>query len=393
MSKKRIAIGGKIIGAGQPVFIIAEAGVNHNGKFSLAKKLIDAAARAGADAVKFQTFSPDELVTKTAAKAEYQERNNRGGRKSLLPKTDVLPLRKGEWAGKETQYEMLKKLELPRAAYGKLKRYAEKKGLIFLSTPFSLEDARFLKRLGVKAIKVGSGDANNVPYLRRIAAWKLPVMLSTGMCSLKEVKVAVRAIQNHTTPPPAFQKKRGAPLLDRGGEEIKLILLHCATNYPAQFSEANLRAIQTLQKTFGFPVGFSDHTRGSEAAIAAVALGAVVIEKHLTLNRELHGPDHQASVEPAELKEFVRHIRNTEAALGSGKKMPFPSERKIARVVRKSIVVLRDIKKGERFTERNLGIKRPGTGLAPKYYEELLGSRATQDIKADTLLKRNQYEA
>lgn len=348
MQKGIVAIGERLIGKDQPVFVIAEAGVNHNGKLSFAKKLIDAAAKAGADAVKFQTFSPDELVSKSATKAEYQKAG-------------------GAEAG-ETQYEMLKRLLLPRAWHAALKRYAEKKGLLFLSTPFSLDDAVFLRRLGVLAIKVGSSDANNFPYLRHIAAWGLPILLSTGMTTLSEVKEAVHTI-----------KKAG---------NRRIALLHCTTNYPTPFNETNLLAIRTLQKEFGFPVGFSDHTTGNGAAIAAVALGACIIEKHFTLDRDLHGPDHQASLEPDEMKEFVREIRNIESALGSGKKVPFQSEREIAKVARKSVVALRDIKKGERFTEDNTGVKRPGVGLQPRYYDMILGARAAKDIIADTLVQR-----
>lgn len=352
MAKWSIRIGGKKIGMGQPVFVIAEAGVNHNGKLSLAKKLIDAAARAGADAVKFQTFSPGELVTKSAKKAGYQKADETG-------------------AG-ESQYAMLRRLALPREYYAKLKLSAEKKGIIFLSTPFSFSDATFLRRLGVKALKVSSSDANNFPYLRRIAMWGLPIILSTGMTDFAEVREAVRTI-----------KKAG---------NKKLILLHCTTNYPAPFVEANIRAMGTLREKFGLPVGFSDHTQGSEVAIAAVALGARVIEKHLTLDRKMEGPDHKASLEPKEFSDFVRHLRNTEAALGSGKKVPFESENAIATVARKSVVTTAPVKKGQRFTKSSLGIKRPGTGLPPKYYDVVLGKRVLQNLKADTLVKKEHYE-
>jgi len=365
MPKQDISIGTKKIGYGRPVFIIAEAGVNHNGKLSLAKKLIDVAAKAGADAVKFQTFDPDTLVTKDAAKAEYQVRNEENP--SRLRRR-VLPLGKGE-----SQYEMLKRLMLPRTYHSELKRYAEKKGLIFLSTPFSLSDAQFLRTLGVPAFKVASSDTNNLPFLSRIATWKLPIILSTGMADMAEVKEAVRAI-----------KKAG---------NTKLVLLQCTTNYPTAFTETNLRAIQTLHKAFGLPVGFSDHTIGNEAAVAAVALGAVVVEKHFTLDRDLPGPDHKASLAPSELLDFVTKVRNTEAALGTGKKVPFTSEKETAKVARKSIVGTDDIKRGDRFTKRNLGIKRPGTGLLPKDYDGIIGKRATRDIEADTLLTKYDYKA
>ncbi len=350
---KQIFIGGKKIGACQPVFIIAEAGVNHNGKLSLARKLIDAAADTGADAVKFQTFSPDELVTKSAARAAYQTKNEK--RKT------------------ESQYAMLKRLALPREWHAELKRYVEKRGLVFLSTPFSFADAEFLRKLGVEAIKVSSGDANNYPYLRRIAAWGLPILLSTGMADMKEVREAVRTVE-------------------KAGNK-KLILLQCTTNYPTPFREVNLRAITTLQKEFAVPVGFSDHTVGSEAAIAAVALGACVIEKHFTLDRNLPGPDHKASLEPDELKDFVKKIRNIESALGTGEKIPFASERETAKVARKSLVTLKRVKKGERFTTENFTVKRPGTGLPPKNYDNVIGTRAAHNISADTLLAEHDYTA
>lgn len=379
MQKHLITIGRKKIGAGQPVFIIAEAGVNHNGKLSLAKKLIDAAEEAGADAVKFQTFSADELVTKNAGKAGYQERNEEHP-------TSILPSKEGRRQTRESQYAMLKRLELPRAWHAELKKHAEKKGLVFLSTPFSLDDAQFLKRLGVAAVKVGSSDANNIPYLRQIALWGLPIILSTGMCTLREVQETVRTIQN---PSPLG----GTPFRKGRIKSTPLILMHCTTNYPTPFEEANLRAIQTLQKAFKVPVGFSDHTLGYEAACAAVALGASVMEKHITLDRNLPGPDHKASVEPEEFRNFVRHIRNTEAALGTGEKVPFKSEREIARAARKSIVTTAAVKKGERFTEDTLGIKRPGTGLPPKMYDSVIGERATRDIPADTLISKHDYTA
>lgn len=357
---EKIRIGTSSIGRGKPVFVMAEAGVNHNGRLALALQLIDVAAEAGADAVKFQTFSPDEVVTKNAGKAAYQTT-------PLNP-----PSKEGGRRGDESQYAMLKRLELPRVWHAKLKQYAEGKGLIFLSTPFSFSDAQFLRALGVNAIKVGSSDTNNYPYLRRIAVWGLPILLSTGMATLSEVKEAVHTI-----------KKAG---------NRRIALLHCTTHYPTPFNEANLLAIRTLQKEFGLPVGFSDHTQGSEAAVAAVALGARIIEKHFTLNRNLSGPDHKASLEPDELKEFVRCIRHTEAALGSGEKVPCGSEREIAKVARKSVVALRDIKKGGRFTEQNLGVKRPGTGLPPKYLTVILGTRATRNLNADMLVGRNHYE-
>ncbi len=348
-----INIGRKKISADSTVFIIAEAGVNHNGNLKLAKKLIDAAARAGVDAVKFQTFDPETLVIKNADKAKYQSKNDR---------------RTGEG-----QYSMLKRLILPRKWHKELKQYSESKGLIFLSTPFSLDDAIFLRKLGIKAIKVGSSDTENIPYLAEIAKWNLPIILSTGMSALPEIKETVKTI-----------RKAG---------NNKLIVLHCTTNYPTPHEEINLRAITTLKKEFkNIPIGFSDHTLGIEAPIAAVALGAKVIEKHLTLDKNLSGPDHKASLEPEELKKMVMSIRNIEKAMGNGKKIPFSSEQKIANVVRKSIVALKEIKKGETFTKENVDIKRPGTGLSPKHYFQIIGAVAKNNIKTDGLIKKSDYD-
>lgn len=368
MKGNTLNIKGKSIGEGRPVFVIAEAGVNHNGDLKLAKKLVDVAVEVGADAVKFQTFSPDTLVTKEAPKADYQVKNEENPSSS---KKMTLPLKKGELKTEETQYEMLKRLMLPREYHKELKEYAEQKGIIFLSTPFSLDDALFLRKLGLKAFKVGSTDTNNLPYLSALAGWKLPIILSTGMSDLLEIKEAVATI-----------KKAG---------NTKLMLLHCTTNYPTPFREANLLAIQTLQKEFDLPVGFSDHTVGSSAAIASVALGASVIEKHFTLDRNLPGPDHKASLEPSELRDFITDIRNTEAALGTGKKTPFGSEKETAKVARKSLVTSMSIKNGELFTEKNLTVKRPGTGLPPKEYDKVIGTRAARDIKTDTLLDKHDY--
>lgn len=344
-----IKIGKKFIGPNQPVFIIAEAGVNHNGNFKLAKKLIDAAAQAGVDAVKFQTFNPKDLVTKTALRAEYQAKNME----------------------KESQYDMLKKLMLPREWHKELKDYAEKKGLIFLSTPFSKDDTDFLIKLGVPAIKIGSSDTNNTPYLVHIAAKNIPIILSTGMSDLKEIKESVRTI------------------LKSGND--KLAVLHCTTNYPTPFEEANLKVIETLRKDLGLISGLSDHTLGIESPIAAVALGAKIIEKHFTLDKNLPGPDHRASLKPEELKKMVTSIRNIEKAMGSGKKVPFLSEKKIASVARKSIVAVQNIKKGQIITANYIDIKRPGTGLSPKYYPQILGAKAIKDIKADTLIDKTMF--
>lgn len=344
-----IKIGSKTISKNSPVFIIAEAGVNHNGNLKLAKKLIDAAAEAGADAVKFQTFNPDTLTTKNAAKADYQAKNEK------------------KVKNEESQYDMLKRLILPREWHKELKAYTESRGLVFLSTPFSLDDAIFLRKLGMKAIKVGSTDTENIPYLAEIAKWDLPMILSTGMSALPEIKEAVRIIQ-------------------KAGNK-KLIVLHCTTNYPTPYEEVNLRAITTLQKELkDISIGFSEHTIGIEVAIASVALGARVIEKHFTLDRNLPGPDHLASLEPRELKQLISSIRHVEAAMGTGRKIPFASEKKIAEIARKSLVAARDIPAGKKLTAADIAIKRPGTGIKPKYLEKIIGKKSKINLSKDEIL-------
>ncbi|MDO8619774.1 MAG: N-acetylneuraminate synthase [bacterium] len=367
-TEQTITIGGKKVGTGQPVFIIAEAGVNHNGDKALAKKLIDAAVTAGADAVKFQTFDPETLVTKEAKKADYQDRNEHI---------------KG---GGESQYEMLKRLQLPREVHVELKAYAEQKGIIFLSTPFSLSDAKFLKELGVVAFKVGSSDTNNLPFLKTIATWGLPIILSTGMSDMEQVRDAVRVIQN-----PSSDKNRSAPFTKGRIGRAPLIVLHCTTSYPAPLAEVNLRAMRTLSKELEVLVGFSDHTEGTLAPVLSVALGACVIEKHLTLDKEMAGPDQRASLNPQEFAEMVRAVRDAERALGTGEKGLFDSEREIAKVARKSLVTARAVKKGEIFTAENLTTKRPGTGLSPALYDRVIGTKALRNIPADTLITKNDY--
>ena len=352
MSNKTIFVGTKQIGEGYPVFVIAEAGVNHNGDLLLAKKLIDAAVEAGADAVKFQTFDPDTLVTKSASKASYQDKNEKK-------------------EGGETQYEMLKRLMLKREYHPELKAYAESKGIIFLSTPFSLSDAEFLRDLGIAAFKVGSSDTNNIPYLRTIAKWKLPIIISTGMSDLQLIKESVEAIRK------------------AGNED--LIVLHCTTNYPAPIREVNLRAMQTLAQELDVLVGFSDHTEGIVAPVLSVALGAMVIEKHLTLDKAMPGPDHKASLNPREFKEMVHAVRDAKLALGTGEKSLFGSEAEIAKVARKSLVTSQPVKKGDKFTEQNLTVKRPGTGLPPKMFDQVAGKTATRDLEADTVLQESDF--
>ena len=341
----KIKIGKKVIGERKPCFIIAEAGVNHNGDIKLAKKLIDVAKKTGADAVKFQTFKAENVVTETAKMAEYQ-RKNIGSKKSQLA--------------------IIKELELDYENFIKLKKYCDRKKIIFLSTPHSEDAIDFLEPL-VPAYKIGSGDLTNLPFLEKIAKKKKPIILSTGMANLLEVKEAVKTIS-----------KEG---------NNKIILLHCTTNYPCPLAEVNLRAMLTLKKEFNLPVGYSDHTLGILVPIMAVAMEAKVIEKHFTLNKNLPGPDHKASLEPRELEEMVKLVREAEKVLGRGIKKPTKSEEKIKKVVRKSIVAKTDIRKGSKITKDMLVIKRPGTGIEPRYLGRVVGKIARKDIKKDTLIK------
>ena len=340
-----IKIGKKNIGKGKPCFIIAEAGVNHNGSLKLAKKLVDVAKEASADAVKFQTFKAEKIVTKNAEMVNYQKRNI---------------------GKKESQLEMLKKLELGNEDFIELKKYCDKKNIIFLSTPHTEDAVDFLESL-VPVYKIGSGDLTNLPFLEKIAGKKKPIILSTGMATLSEVKEAVGTI-----------KKAG---------NNKIILLHCTTNYPCPLEEVNLKAMLTLKKELNLPVGYSDHTLGITVPIMAATLGAVILEKHFTINKNLPGPDHKASLEPDELREMVIAIRNTEKALGGGVKKPTKSEEKIKKVVRKSIIAKIDIPKGAKITDEILIIKRPGNGIQPKYLHKVIGKIARGDIKKDNLIK------
>lgn len=328
------------------IFIIAEAGVNHNGSLELAKKMIDAAVHAGVDAVKFQTFKAESLVRKDARKAAYQQDN-------AIDKA-------------ETQYEMLKKLELTEQMHQELMQYCAEKGILFLSTPFDIDSIHMLADCGITIMKVPSGEITNYPYLREIGRTNKPVILSTGMCELEEVKAAA------------------AVLKENGSRDITL--LHCNTEYPTPMCDVNLRAMQTLREETGLPVGYSDHTQGIEVPIAAAAMGAVVIEKHFTLDRNMEGPDHKASLEPEELKEMVRAVRNIENALGDGVKRPSPSERKNRDVARKSIVAKRAIRKGEMFTEDNLTAKRPGNGISPMRWNDVIGLAADRDYERDEMI-------
>ncbi len=328
------------------VFVIAEAGVNHNGNIEIAKKLIDAASAAGADAVKFQTFRAESLVCKTAKKAEYQ-----------LGVTDR----------SETQYDMLKKLELTEQMHKKLMEYCAKKKLMFLSTPFDIGSVKLLSKLGMQIFKIPSGEITNLPYLREIAGHQKKVILSTGMSNMNEVKAAVDVL-----------KENGA---------ADIILLHCNTQYPTPVSDVNLLAMVRMHEELGLPVGYSDHTLGIEVPIAAAALGAAVIEKHFTLNKNMEGPDHKASLEPQELKRMVEGIRKTELALGVGIKQASDSEKENRDIVRKSIVAASSIKKGEKYTEENLTVKRPGIGISPMRWDEVIGKTAGRDYETDEMIQ------
>ncbi|MGD9716498.1 MAG: N-acetylneuraminate synthase [Sulfuricurvum sp.] len=325
-------------------FIIAEAGVNHNGSLDLAKKLIDVAAEAGADAVKFQTFKAEKLVSKKAQKAEYQKQT-----------TDAA----------ESQYDMIKKLELDEPAHRELIRYCGEKKIRFLSTPFDHESIELLDALGMEIFKIPSGEITNLPYLRHIGGLGKEVILSTGMADLGEIEDALDLLVSSGTP------------------KEKITILHATTEYPCPMDEVNLRAMGTIASAFGVRTGYSDHTRGIEVPIAAVAMGASVIEKHFTLDRTMEGPDHKASLEPDELCAMVAAIRNIEKALGDGIKKPSPSEAKNMAVARKSIVAARPIRAGEVFTSENIAIKRPGTGISPMRYDEIVGERAARDYEED----------
>lgn len=325
-------------------FIIAEAGVNHNGDLDIAKKLIDKAVEAGADAVKFQTFKAEELVTKEAPKAQYQKITTGDG----------------------NQYEMLKKLELSESDHAVLKKYCEKKGILFLSTPFDFESVDILEKLDIPLYKVSSGDLTNLPLLKYIAKKHKPIILSTGMANLAEVEEAVHAIY------------------EEGNEQI--VLLHCISNYPTAYEDVNLKAMLTLKEAFKLTVGYSDHTTGIEVPIAAVALGASVIEKHFTLDRNMPGPDHRASLEPDELKCMIDSIRNIEKAMGDGIKRCNKSEENIKTAARKSIVAARDISKGDVIQDIDVCFKRPQKGLEPKYIDNIIGKTAVRNIRKDEFI-------
>ncbi len=340
-----ITIGKRRIGRGHPCFIIAEAGVNHNGDLTLAKELIDAAAQAGADAVKFQNFTAASLVSRGAPKADYQ--------KATTP-------------GRESQFEMIRKLELSEDMTRALFEYAAQKRILFLSTGFDERSVNVLDRIGVPAFKIGSGDITDIPLLQHIGSKRKPVILSTGMSYLEEVESAISSIE------------------EAGCSE--LALLHCVSSYPANPESANLRALTTLEKTFTRPVGFSDHSLGFEVAVAAIALGACILEKHITLDNQLPGPDHKVSLTPHRFQDLIRALRVVEAAMGDGGKHPSASELEIRDVARKSIVASCDIPPGTLITRQMLAFKRPGTGIAPGQWGRLVGKTANRLIIQDTLI-------
>ena len=349
-------------------YIIAEAGVNHNGSLQQAVRLVDIAAESGADAVKFQTFRADQLVSRIATKAEYQAKH-----------TDA----------QESQHAMIQRLELDEAAHATLSLHCKAKGIEFLSTPFDLKSLEMLVQVfNLSIIKLSSGDITNAPLLLETARTGKPVILSTGMSTLGEIEMALGILAfgytgiNERPSLLAFEKAYGSA---KGRDELqnKVSLLHCTTEYPAPFAEINLRAMATLQQSFGLPVGYSDHTPGISIPVAAVALGAVIIEKHFTLDRNLPGPDHKASLEPDELKQMVQSIREVELALGSSIKQPTASELRNRPVARKSLVADRDVRKGEAFMQDNLAVKRPGDGISPVHYWEWLEKIADRDYQQD----------
>ena len=329
------------------VFIIAEAGVNHNGSLKSAKKLVDIASKAGADAIKFQTFKASNLVTKYAQKAKYQKLNSKN---------------------KETQFKMLKKLELSEEFHKKLISYCRYKKIIFLSSPFDQESIKLLKKLGLKIIKIPSGEITNLPYLRQVGKLNKKIILSTGMSNMNEIKTAIKI------------------LIKSGTQKKNITVMHANTDYPTPMEDVNLLAMLKIGKDLNVNFGYSDHTLGTEVDIAAVALGAKCIEKHFTLNKNMKGPDHKASLEPNEFTEMVRAVRNIEKALGTGIKKPSNSEIKNLTIVRKSIVAKIKIKKGEILGEHNITTKRPGGGISPMYWDEIIGTKARKDYSLDEFI-------
>ncbi|MCI6033935.1 N-acetylneuraminate synthase [Fusobacterium varium] len=334
------------------VFIIAEAGVNHNGNINLAYKMVDEAKKAGVDCIKFQTFKTEKIITKNTKKAEYQEKNTEN---------------------KETQYEMIKKLELTYDEFRKLKKYCKEKEIIFLSTPDEEESLNFLMdELNMEMVKIGSGEITNYIYLEKIAQKNKPIILSTGMSTLGEVEKALEIIRKYNNQ--------------------KITLLHCTTNYPCPIEEVNLNAMLTLKEAFKLDIGYSDHTLGIEISIAATALGATVIEKHFTLDKNLDGPDHKASLDPLELTKMVEAIRNIEKALGNGIKQPHASENKIKEVVRRKIIVFKNLKKGHILKEEDLIFKRSNNGIEAEFYKIIIGKKIKRDLKEETIISWDDLE-
>jgi N,N'-diacetyllegionaminate synthase len=349
VSSGTVKIGERTITDGAPPFLIAEAGVNHNGSPEMAQRLVEAAAEAGADAIKFQTFSAEALATSDAPLAEYQKRSSSG-----------------------SQLEMLRALELPKEGLRSARDRALELGIIFLSTPFDLDSVQVLADLDVPAYKVGSGDLTNLILLRAVASQGRPMIVSTGMATLPEVDAAVAAVREAGNPP--------------------LILLHCTSAYPAAPADANLRAMATLRERFGVPVGYSDHTHGLATAIAAAALGAAVIEKHMTLDRSLPGPDHAASLEPGEMADLAASLRDAYAALGDGRKLPRRDEEDTARVARRSLVVARPVQAGMVIAAADLDARRPAGGISPMRLDEVVGRRAARDLRPGALLQVEDVE-
>lgn len=331
------------------IVIIAEAGVNHNGSLATAKQMVLAAREAGADYIKFQTFCPEKLVSGSAQKAEYQKETTGAG---------------------ESQLEMLQKLALTQEDFLELREYCQEQGIGFLSTPFDLDSIHFLDKLNMDFWKLPSGEITNLPYLLEIGQTRKPVVMSTGMCEMEEIAAAINCLQKAGT--------------------AEITLLHCNTEYPTPMRDVNLKAMQTMENEFHLPVGYSDHTQGIEIPIGAAALGACVLEKHFTLDRTMEGPDHRASLEPEELKDMVTAVRNIEQALGKGKKEPSESEKKNRAIARKSIVAKTPIKKGDVFSPENLTAKRPGNGISPMQWFELIGQKAGRDYAADELIGKDE---
>lgn len=341
--------------------IIAEAGVNHNGRIDLARRMVLAAKEAGADYVKFQTAVPELVISEIAPQAEYQKENT--GRV-------------------ESQLEMCRRIHLPLEAYAELKSLCEEVGIGFMSTPFDPVSVDTLASLGQDWFKIPSGEITNLPYLRQVASKGIPVILSTGMSTLSEVEDAIKILTgSHPDYPSESRLSRD-----------NIIVLHCTTQYPAPFNDVNLLAMRSMAERLGVRTGYSDHTPGTEVAVAAAALGASVIEKHFTLSRQLEGPDHKASLEPLELADMIRQIRNVEKALGDGEKRVSESERPNIEVARKSIVAKRPIKKGEILDESNIAVKRPGNGLSPMNWDKVIGTSAIRDYKTDTLIDPGQID-